>query len=192
MLKGLVKDVLTLMHNIRAGVVPHIDFHYDYIMDMVRKRINDHGLRQSFLESKAFASVPYFSRLNPVSVLEHVAQGWGPMCLNDPGVIGFINWWQSTNVVSGPAKRCHPEVLQRGSFWAIMLEKCLGPVPVTRRLSRKTTLQVWVRTRALATTQHTVLFPAVLTALRRQAVVLHLSHFIRFRELVALLPISRN
>ena len=187
MLRELVGQIDTLMVNIRDGLLPICRMDYDYIMDMVRQSINDHGLRQSFLDPMAFAVIPYYAWSSPTERRECRQQGWGPNCLDDPNVIGFINWWQSSKLAEGPAMRSNPQVLHENSFWLFLLKYCLGVLRPNRRLQGKKTIpQVWTGIRPAAR----VLSTRAAVVMRTTECVVVLSGYLSLRDQLAMLPIS--
>ena len=127
LLAALVLEVGSLIFNILNDCCPlDTPSHYDTVMDICRKGINNHGLRGSCLMPICFAGVPFFSRTGPTVSMEHLTQGWGPDFLEDASVVGVINWWQSTNSENGPAMRCDPAAVSQGASGSICFRSPWG------------------------------------------------------------------
>ena len=90
-------------------------FGYDHIMEIVRKQINNHGLRRGCFPTIAFAIVPYYAWDKPGLVAGDPQQGWHPKALDNPEVIGCINFQTSSNRQTGPGNRELES--QTGTFW---------------------------------------------------------------------------
>ena len=110
-------------------------FGYDHIMEIVRKQINNHGLRRACFPTIAFAIVPYYAWDKPGLVAGDPQQGWHPKALDNPEVIGCINFQTSSNRQTGPGNRELES--PTGTFWYWLQQYSEGFRMPTHRVRAK-------------------------------------------------------
>jgi len=110
-------------------------FDYDHIMDIVRQQINNHGLRRGCFPPTAFALVPFWAWDRPSVVACDPQQGWHPKALDNPEVIGCINFQTSSNRQTGPGNRELES--PTGTFWYWLQQYSEGFRMPTHRVRAK-------------------------------------------------------
>ena len=104
-------------------------------MDIVRQQINNHGLRRGCFLPIAFTLVPFWAWDRPREVACDPQQGWHPKALDNPEVIGCINFQTSSNRLTGPGNR---EIESpTGTFWYCLLRYSEGFRNPTHRVRGK-------------------------------------------------------